>query len=282
MAGIFNSVMSDSAGSASTASRPRAALFVTCMVDTLYPAVGLAAVDLLERHGVEVLFPDEQTCCGQPAFNAGYREDARRMARHLLDVFYPLIDGGRIDAIVAPSGSCAAMVAHFYRILFEDTGSNEDRRRVARVSQATYELTQYLVDVLGVEEIGSRFVGKLAYHPCCHLLRELRVDAQPRRLLAGIRDAELVDLPGADECCGFGGLFAIENAAISTAMGCRKARNLAACGAEFVAVNDVSCMTHLNGILKREGHRCRAVHIAEVLNPADAGTSGGRRPTDAR
>lgn len=239
------------------------------MVDTLYPGVGMAAVRLLERYNVDVLFPDEQTCCGQPAFNAGYRVDARKMARHFLDVFWPLVDRRDVDAVVAPGGSCVAMVRQFYRILFHNVEDDADRRRVQQVSQVTYELTEYLVDVLGVQETGARFAGRLTYHPCCHLLRELRVDAQPRRLLAGLKDAEVVKLPGEDECCGFGGLFALKNAELSTAIGQRKARNLLTCGAEIVAVNDVSCMTHLNGIFEREGASCRAVHIAELLMARD-------------
>ena len=252
------------------------------MVDTLHPGVGIAAVDLLERHGADVIFPEEQTCCGQPAFNAGYRADARRMARQFLAVFWPLLDQGRIDAIVAPSGSCVAMVRHFYRILFDDDASDEDRRRALQVGGATYELTEYLVDLLGVEAIDAPVKEKLTYHPCCHLLRELGVDAQPRQLLAGLRDAEIVELPGADQCCGFGGLFALKNAEISTAMGRRKARNLAASGADLVVMNDVSCMTHLNGILKREGHRCRALHIAELLNRVDERGSADKDMTNAR
>lgn len=241
------------------------ALFVTCMVDTLYPRVAMATVDLLERHGVSVVFPDGQTCCGQPAFNAGFRQDSRRMARHFLDVFWPLIDDGQVDAIVAPSGSCVAMVTRFYRLLFDEEGSDQERRQVRELADVTYELTQYLVDVLGAEKIEAGFSGTIAYHPCCHLLRELGVDAQPRQLLAALEGAEIVDLPGADECCGFGGLFALKNAAISTAIGRRKVRNLTACQADVVAMCDVSCMTHLNGLLSREDHRCRAVHIAQLL-----------------
>ncbi len=240
------------------------------MVDTLYPQVGMAAARLLERHDVDVVFPEDQTCCGQPAFNAGYRAQARVVARHFLDVFWPLIDRDEIQAIVAPSGSCVAMVKHSFDIVFEDSGEEETRRRVRQVSQATYELTQYLVDVIGVEATGAQFSGKLAYHPCCHLLRELGVDRQPRKLLAAVKGATSIDLPAADECCGFGGLFALENADISTAMGRRKVRHLTACDADIVAVNEVSCMTHLNGILERDGHRCRAVHIAELLS--DVGT----------
>jgi L-lactate dehydrogenase complex protein LldE len=235
------------------------------MVDALYPHVGLATVELLERHGVQVVFPDDQTCCGQPAFNAGYRDEARAVARHFLDVFWPLIDRGDVSAVVAPSGSCVAMVKHFYRVLFAGAEDDVERNRSLELSRVTYELTQFLVDVLGVEQVEARFAGKLTYHPCCHLLRELLVDAQPRRLLASLDGAEVVTLPGDEECCGFGGLFALENAAISTAMGRRKVRHLTACGADVVAMNDVSCMTHVNGILKRDGHCCRAVHIAELL-----------------
>ena len=254
--------------------QPRVALFVTCMVDTLYPDVGLATVDLLERHGVTVSFPNAQTCCGQPAFNSGHRAYAMETARHFLDVFWPLIDSGEIDAIVAPSGSCVAMVRQYYRVLFENAADGEDLQKARDVSQAAYELTQYLVDILGIETTGARLSATLAYHPCCHLLRELRVDAQPRGLLAAVQEAEYVELPGAAECCGFGGLFALKNAAISTAMGRRKALNVAACGAEVVAVNDVSCMTHLNGLFQRQEHRCRAVYIAEVLS----GTAGPDTP----
>lgn len=133
--------------------KPRVAMFVTCMVDALYPGVGMAAVELLERHGAEVVFPEDQTCCGQPAFNAGYRDEARRMARHFLDVFGPLVEKGEVDAIVAPSGSCVAMVKHFYEVLFEGPGHDNEQRLVALVSEVTYELTQYLVDVLGIQDV---------------------------------------------------------------------------------------------------------------------------------
>lgn len=251
----------------------RVALFVTCMVDTLYPEVGLAAASILERHGVEVIYPEAQTCCGQPAFNAGHRGQARAMARHFLDVFHELLARREVSAIVAPSGSCVAMIRRLYRVLFESAEHASDHCRVQVVSAATYELTEYLVDVLGVEEIGARVSATLTYHPCCHLLRELQVDAQPRRLLASVKEADVVELPDADQCCGFGGVFAVRNAEISTAMGRRKAKNIAATGADFVVVNDVSCMTHLNGILSREGLPTRAVHVAQVLERHD-----GSRP----
>jgi L-lactate dehydrogenase complex protein LldE len=241
----------------------RVALFVTCMVDMIYPEVGLATVELLERHGVEVLFPAEQTCCGQPAFNAGFWDEAQPLARRFIDIFEPLVRRGQVDAVVAPSGSCTTMTSHFYALLLaEDPGY---RARAEFLAAATFELTEFLVDVLGVEEVGARFEGKLAYHASCHLLRELGIDRQPRALLSRVEAAEFVELNGAEECCGFGGLFAIKNGDISTAMGQRKTHNIAKSDADAVALCDVSCMAHINGLLSREGQRCRAVHIAQVL-----------------
>lgn len=244
----------------------RVALFVTCMVDMLYPEVGMATVELLERQGLEVIFPLEQTCCGQPAFNAGFRDEARTLARRFLAVFGPLVRDGQVDAIVAPSGSCTTMTSHFYAVLFEDAASAAEQAEAARLAEVTFELTEFLVNVLDVTETGSHFRGKVTYHDCCHALRELQVRQQPRKLLAGVAEADVVELPGADECCGFGGLFSIKNPGISAAMGHRKTRNLADSGADVVAMCDVSCMTHINGLLKRQAQRCRAVHIAEVLN----------------
>ncbi|MEZ4732101.1 MAG: (Fe-S)-binding protein [Caldilineaceae bacterium] len=244
----------------------RVALFVTCMVDMMYPAVGMATVELLERFGIETVFPPAQTCCGQPAFNAGYRDEARVLAERFIDLFEPLVSRGQVDAIVAPSGSCTTMTSHFYQVLFADQPASPYSQRAQTLAAVTFELTQFLVDVLGVTDVGSRFQGKVTYHACCHLLRELEIDAQPRQLLAAIPGADVVELNGADECCGFGGLFALKNAGISTAMGQRKTRNIAASDADVVALCDVSCMTHINGLLNRQAQRCRAVHIAEVLN----------------
>jgi L-lactate dehydrogenase complex protein LldE len=243
----------------------RVALFVTCMVDMLYPEVGLATVELLERAGIEVVFPVEQTCCGQPAFNAGFRDEARVLARRFLDIFEPLVRTGEVDAIVAPSGSCTTMTSHFYSVLFEDPALAHERERAERVAEVTFELTQFLVDVLGIIDTGARLAGKVTYHDCCHTLRELGIRNQPRQLLDNVAGAENVELAGAEDCCGFGGLFSIKNAGISTAMGHRKTRNLAESGADVVAMCDVSCMTHINGLLKRQAQRCRAIHIAEVL-----------------
>lgn len=244
---------------------PKVALFVTCMVDSLYPSVGMATVELLERHGAHVVFPDDQTCCGQPAFNAGHRDEARKLAANFLDVFGPLLENGEVDAVVAPSGSCVAMVRHSFQILMEEGPDSRTRERARLVAARTHELSEYLVDVLGVEATKASASGSVTYHACCHLLRDLKVDRQPRTLLGNLKGVEMVDLEEAEECCGFGGAFAVWNSEISTEMGLRKARNLDASGAEVVAVSDVGCMTHINGILIRGGHRCRAVHIAELL-----------------
>jgi L-lactate dehydrogenase complex protein LldE len=245
----------------------RVALFVTCMVDMIYPEVGMATAELLERLGLEVVFAYEQTCCGQPAFNAGFRDEARTLAHRFIDIFEPLVNQGVVDAIVAPSGSCTTMTSHFYSAaLFEDPADNAMRQRAEKLAAVTFELTEFLVDVLGITRTNAQFEGKLTYHACCHLLRELGINEQPRALLANVEGAEVIELPGAEECCGFGGLFSVKNAGTSTAMGQRKAINLAQSGADVVAVCDVSCMTHMNGVLSRQSQHCRAVHIAEILN----------------
>ncbi len=249
------------------AARPRrVALFITCMVDMLYPRVGIATVELLEREGLEVVVPLEQTCCGQPAFNAGFRPEARELAQRFLEVFGPLVEQGEVDAVVAPSGSCVTMTAHFYPLLFQEVQDREQVDRARRLAEATFELNEFLVDVLGVEQVPGRLEGTLTYHPCCHLLRELGIDRQPRCLLAQVQGATLVELPHAEECCGFGGLFAVKNPGISAAMGREKVTNIVRSGADWVALNDVSCMTHINGLLRRAGLPARAVHIAEILN----------------
>ena len=252
---------------ASFQQRPkRVALFVTCMVDMLYPGVGIAACELLEKNDVEVVFPEEQTCCGQPAFNAGYRDEARKLARRFLAIFAPLVESGEVDAVVAPSGSCATMTSHFFEPIFQESQETDLAHQAERLASVTFELTEFLVDVLGIVDTGAQLQGKAAYHPCCHLYRELGVDRQPRTLLDGVEGLEVVDLPHADDCCGFGGLFAIKNSGISAAMGRAKASNAEQSGADAIALCDVSCMTHINGILSREGIACRAHHIAEILN----------------
>ena len=233
-------------------------LFVTCIIDTLYPEVGEAVCQVLENAGVEVAFPPGQTCCGQPAFNAGMRAEARRMAIHTIQVFE-----SAPGEIVVPSGSCAAMIRHSYLELF--AGDPEWLPRAQALAARTYELTEYLVDVLGVSDLGASYRGKLTYHASCHLLRELGVDRQPRALLANVQGAELVELTGSQECCGFGGVFSVEHPEISAEMLKRKLDNVEATRAPLVVACDAGCITNMNGGLHRRGRPQRAVHIAELL-----------------
>jgi L-lactate dehydrogenase complex protein LldE len=234
-------------------------LFITCLLDTLYPQTAEAVVRVLQRAGCQVNIPRGQTCCGQPAFNAGLRRDARKMAEHTIRIFEKTS-----GPVIVPSGSCAAMICHQYPELFAD-----DPRwlpRAQALAQRTHELTQYLVDVLGVTDLGARHESKLTYHASCHLLRELGVHRQPRALLEAVQGAQLVDLPEATDCCGFGGVFSVEHPQISAAMLQRKIANIEATGAPLVVSCDAGCITHINGGLHRLGKTPRVVHIADVLN----------------
>lgn len=233
-------------------------LFVTCILDTLYPEVGEAVVRVLERAGAQVEFPLGQTCCGQPAFNAGMRAQARPIARHTIQVFERTS-----GPIVVPSGSCTAMIRHGYMELFADDPKWLERAR--SIAERTFEFTEFLVDYLGVIDLGARYPARIAYHSSCHLLRDLGIDRQPRALLAAVREIELVDLPHSDECCGFGGVFSAEHPEISTAMLARKLANIEASGAPLVVACDAGCSTNINGGLHRQGKQQRVVHIAEIL-----------------
>jgi L-lactate dehydrogenase complex protein LldE len=228
------------------------ALFITCLTDTLAPQVGRATVELLERQGVAVEFPSEQTCCGQMHFNSGYLAEARRLARRFVEVF------GSYEGVVAPSGSCVAHVRAHVAHLAEDAGGLDER---------TWELTEFLVDACGVQEVGSRFRGRVTYHPTCHSLRGLRLGDRPTSLLRAAPGVELVELPEADECCGFGGTFAVKNADVSAAMLDAKLEHVLATGADVVCACDSSCLMHIGGGLRRRGSTVRALHLAEVLAP---------------
>ncbi|ACY97568.1 (Fe-S)-binding protein [Thermomonospora curvata] len=231
----------------------RIALFVTCLNDTLFPGTGKAVVRLLRRLGCRVDFPAAQTCCGQMHLNTGYREQAAALARGFADAFV-----GH-EAVVTPSASCAAMVRDWHpRLLATD----------APAVPKVYELTEFLVDVLGVTDVGARFPHRVAYHPTCHSLRMLKVGDRPLRLLRAVRDLELVEPENAAECCGFGGTFALKNAAVSAAMGADKAAAVRACGAEVVCALDNSCLMHIGGTLTRTGPPIRTVHLAEILASA--------------
>ncbi len=217
---------------------------------------------VLRRAGASVDFPTGQTCCGQPAFNAGVRDQARPMAEHTIRVFEKAPGD-----VVVPSGSCAGFVRHGYLELFAD--DPEWLRRAQALAERTYEFSEYLVDVLGVSDVGARLAGKLTYHASCHLLREMGVNRQPRALLEAVHEAELVELNGSTECCGFGGVFSVEQPEISAAMMQRKIENIEASGAEWVVSCDGGCITHINGGLRRMGKRGRVVHIAQILDKSE-------------
>ncbi len=228
---------------------PRVALFATCLTDTLYPDTAKAVVRLLERLGCEVDFPLDQTCCGQMHYNTGYRDETVPLARRYAEVF----DG--YDYVVAPSGSCAGMVREIHPGVCGTSPAVE----------RTYELSEFLVDVLGVTDVGAYFPHKVTYHPTCHSLRMLGVGDRPLRLLREVRGLELIELPQAEQCCGFGGTFALKNAETSTAMLADKMRCVQHTGAQVLTAGDNSCLMHIGGGLSRLRTGVRAVHLAEIL-----------------
>lgn len=234
-------------------------LFITCILDTLYPETGEAVVRVLRRAGARVDFPSGQTCCGQPAFNAGMREQARQMAQHTIRIFE-----STTGWVVIPSGSCAAMVRHGYGELFQNDPIWYPRAQA--LADRTVELTELLVDKLGVIDLGARFPARIAYHASCHLSRELGVTQQPRLLLEAVKEATLVELPEFQDCCGFGGLFSIEHPAVSKAMLDRKIQNFEKSGADIMVACDSGCLAHINGGLHRKGMQPCGMHIADILD----------------
>lgn len=237
-------------------------LFVTCMVDMLYPQTGMSVVRVLEHLGVDVDFPMKQTCCGQPGFNAGYRDDARAVARQFLRAFQ------NAEVIVTPSGSCAAMVRHEYPALFaEDPALHEQALRLANI---TWEFTEFLVEGLGIRDLHARLPQPqtFAFHDACHGLRLLGLGAEARLLLENVENATVMELPDAGVCCGFGGLFSIKMADVSGAMLRNKLQAIESCPADCILTGDVSCLTHMNGGLQRRGAAKRVRHIADVLAEA--------------
>jgi L-lactate dehydrogenase complex protein LldE len=241
--------------SAQTGLRP-VTLFVTCIVDQLYPQIGLASAKLLQSLGCAVRVPRGLTCCGQMAMNAGFRDEARSVAGRTIELLR-----GQGD-VVLPSGSCSAMIRHLYRELFQGT---PHQTLAEDLLGRTYELTEYLVDVLGVTDVGARYDGRIVYHDACHGLRVLGLRRQARLLLEHVAGAEIVPLAGCDECCGFGGLFAVKQPAISERMLGRKLSAVADARAGLLVTGDASCMTQIAGGLSRAGSATRARHIAEVL-----------------
>ncbi|MEV5778727.1 (Fe-S)-binding protein [Streptomyces antimycoticus] len=248
----------------------RVALMVTCVNDALFPETGKAVVTLLERLGVEVDFPVAQTCCAQPMVNTGYLDEAVPVVRAFVDAF------AGYDVVVTPSGSCAGSVRHQHGIVARRAGDPGLARAVRQVAPAVHELTEFLIDVLEVTDVGAYFPHRVTYHPTCHSLRLLGVGDRPRQLLEQVRGLRLVDLPGADQCCGFGGTFALKNPDTSVAMGADKARHVRATGAEVLVAGDNSCQLHIGGLLSRQQAGVRVMHLAEVLASTE---SAPRVPT---
>jgi L-lactate dehydrogenase complex protein LldE len=236
----------------------RVAVFIPCYIDQIAPAVGVATVRLLRRLGLEVVYPEEQTCCGQPAFNTGYWREAAEVAARQTRIF---AESG-VEAVVCPSGSCAAMQKVFYPTLLKDSAASAEAEELAG---RTYELSQFLVNKLGVVDVGARFAGRAVLHRSCHSLRELGGRTEARRLLERVDGLELVDMEADEECCGFGGTFAVKLPAVSAAMGEIKLDAIAKSGAEWVVSGDSSCLMHLGGMLEKRGARAKVVHLAEVL-----------------
>jgi L-lactate dehydrogenase complex protein LldE len=243
----------------------RIALFVTCFNDTMFPQTGQAVVTLLERLGHTVEFPMGQACCGQMHFNTGYRREAVPMVRRFADVF------AGYEAVVTPSGSCAGMVRHNHRTVAAGSGDPGLARAVEEVAPHVYELSELLVDVLGVTDVGAYFPHRVTYHPTCHSLRMLRVGDRPLRLLRAVRGIDLVELPRADECCGFGGTFALKNSDTSTAILTDKMRHVLDTDAEVLCAGDNSCLMHIGGGLSRLRAGMRTMHLAEILAATEAG-----------
>jgi L-lactate dehydrogenase complex protein LldE len=233
------------------------ALFITCLGDQFFPGVGESVVTVLRRLGVEVTFNPAQTCCGQPAFNTGYAAEAREVAARVLDLFRDA------EYVVAPSGSCTTMVRVFYPELF--AGDPARQRQAEELGKRFFEFSEFLVKVLKVEDVGASFPHRVTYHDSCHLLRELGVETEPRKLLGAVRGLELVEMQDHKLCCGFGGTFSVKFPEVSVPMGEDKLQAAGATGAEFLVANDAGCLMHLAGIIHRQQTPLRTMHLAELL-----------------
>lgn len=245
----------------------RIALFITCFNDTLFPRTGRAVVALLERLGHEIDFPEAQTCCGQMHYNTGYQHEAYPLARRFVDVF------ADAEVVVAPSASCVGMIRDLFPKVAELEGDRELAERIKEVTPRVYELSELLIHKLGLEDVGAYYPHRVTYHPTCHSLRVLKVGDAPLRLLRAVRGIDLVELPAAQECCGFGGTFAIKNADTSIAMLSDKMRHILDTRAEICSAGDNSCLMHIQGGLSRIRSGVRTVHLAEILasNEQNAG-----------
>jgi L-lactate dehydrogenase complex protein LldE len=226
----------------------RVAIFVTCLVDQLFPQVGLAMADVLERLGYEIDFPEAQTCCGQPAFNSGFREEAAQVARHFCRVFQDC------EYVVVPSGSCTSMITHHFHDIIDE-----------RVRPKVFEFSQFLLDVAGVEDVGAKWNGVVTYHDSCHALRELKIKQGPRRLLSHVEGLELREMDIAEECCGFGGTFSVKFSHVSQGMSGTKVESIKRTGADTVVSIDASCLMQINSALQRANVPVQTKHLAEIL-----------------
>jgi L-lactate dehydrogenase complex protein LldE len=244
----------------------RVAVFITCFNDLLFPDVGRAMVRLLRGLGQDVVFPDEQTCCGQMHFNTGYRDDCIPLVQRFTEVF------ADYDAVVTPSPSCAAMVRREHPVIAaraEAQGRDAGLpSRVSRLAPHVYELSEFLIDVLGVTDVGATFPQRVVFHPTCHSVRSLAIGDRPHRLLSAVDGLTLVELAGADQCCGFGGTFSVKNADTSLAMGSDKVQAIVDSEASVVTAADTSCLMHIGGMLSRAGSPVRVMHLAEILAPS--------------
>ena len=247
----------------------RASLFITCYNDTLFPETGRAVVRLLERLGVDVEFRGAQTCCGQMHANTGFRQEALSLSKKFVRLY------ADADAVVIPSSSCVAMIRDQYPVLFEEPGCEDLRDDLAALLPRVHELSEFLVDVLGVEDVGAYFPHRVTYHASCHGLRGLSLGDRPFRLLGKVQGLELAPLNHLDRCCGFGGTFSVKNAEVSSAMMATKLQDVLATGAEFCTALDNSCLMHLGGAMHREYAPMRTIHMAQILastkdSPAEA------------
>jgi L-lactate dehydrogenase complex protein LldE len=236
----------------------RVSLFVTCLVDQLWSSVGTSSVEVLRRAGCEVVFDERQTCCAQPAFNTGYRNEARQVARRFIEVF----EDSDAEAIVSPSGSCTAMVHHFPELFAEEP---EWLKRAQAIAGRTYELSAFLVRVLKIDDVGASWKGRLTWHDACHGLRDLNLKSEPRSLIRKVKGAEFVEIDNAEACCGFGGTFSVKFPEISVAILDQKIEAIERANVQAVVAADASCLMQIGGRLSRNGSKVQVMHLAELL-----------------
>ncbi|MDA2935096.1 (Fe-S)-binding protein [Acidobacteria bacterium AH-259-D05] len=239
----------------------KVSLFVTCLIDQFFPQVGLSTIKILKKFGVEVEFESRQTCCGQPAFNTGYVDETRQVAEHFLKIYRDS------HQIVVPSGSCATMIKCFLPKLFPEGSSK--RQLAEEIGKRTFELSDFLSTVLGIQDTGARFPQVVTYHDSCHLLRELGISSQPRRLIRSIEEIDFREMKNSHRCCGFGGTFSVKFPDVSAAIGDEKVEWIRDSGARYVIASDVSCLMHIDGLLRRNQVPVQTMHLAELLAQFD-------------